>query len=104
MITQEPKFTPAPWKKEISRLESGSLFTSISEQNASFDVGFICNVCAIDNNERHHQIVNLIVTAPEMYGILEELEKIIEYMGEYEISSGFHARVKAALSKARGEA
>jgi len=38
-----------------------------------------------------------------MYGILEDLEKIIDYMGEYEISLDFHARVKAALKKARGE-
>jgi len=45
----------------------------------------------------------LFVTAPEMYGILEDLEKIIDYMGEYEISLDFHARVKAALKKARGE-
>ena len=104
MITEKPKFTPAPWIKEVSRLDSGGLFTSIREKNVNWDEGFICHICAVGDDARHNRIANLIAAAPEMYGILEELEKIIEYVGEYEVPLGFQDRVKATLKKARGEA
>jgi len=113
MITEQPKFTPAPWIKEVSRLDSGGLFTSIRGKDVFWDEGFVCNICAVGDDARHNRIANLITAAPEMYeAIADFMPKNIEVNNSnipddlvvpLNVTMGELRRLHAALSKARGE-
>ena len=44
----------------------------------------------------------LIVAAPAMLEVLEEVEECSRYWSEYDVPLGLHDRIKAAIAKARG--
>ena len=45
----------------------------------------------------------MIVAAPTMLEVLEEVEECSRYWSEYDVPLGLHDRIKAAIAKARGE-
>ena len=45
----------------------------------------------------------MIIAAPTMLNVLEEIDECAMYWSEYDVPLGLHDRIKAAIKKARGE-
>ena len=45
----------------------------------------------------------MVLAAPDMLIVLEELDECAAYWSEYDVPLGLHDRIKAAIAKARGE-
>ena len=44
----------------------------------------------------------MMVAAPKMLNVLEEIDECAAYWSEYDVPIGLHDRIKAAIKKARG--
>ena len=45
----------------------------------------------------------LIIAAPKILEVLEEVEECSRYWSEYDVPLGLHDRIKAAIANAKGE-
>lgn len=100
----EPKFTPGPWHSDdygyIWAGESKDAHM-IAEVRGWGWIQYLPNPEQIQDANR-----DLIAAAPELYGALDELTRMVESLlrvsGNPE-SGSFGGKAKAALAKARGE-
>jgi len=87
----EPKFTPGPWRVGKSIYQSQARV--VAEKG-----GRVADVFAYEEDQDHANAA-LIAAAPEMYELLDELDKATTAA---EIDA-LYTRIPALLKKARGE-
>ena len=112
MITQEPKFTPAPWDKVGNIIIK---YEPVCCGGYDAEDGSCCGSPAAEPNFivecTYEPNTHLISAAPEMYGILAspEFQEMIELSFERggrlkELAKILNPQRMSALKKARGEA
>lgn len=96
----ENKYTPGPWQVESASIRGETLEYFVRVDGA--DVAIASDISS-ENGSPSKANAQLIAAAPDLYAVLSELEESCEYWSEYDVPLGIVDRIKAALSKARGQ-
>lgn len=107
----ETKFTPGPWVvgdrrlvKHLHGFHTIETPVHIGGRWPGQQRGNCIVICyGHGPNGESLADAQLIAAAPELYAVLAELEESAEYWGEYDVPLGIVDRIKAALTKARGD-
>jgi len=109
MITEKPKFTPAPWFYKPSEYDDwGTVKDARGWIVANARDPELIDASVHRRNKTDPYIANgnLISAAPEMYGYLEELVEFCKTLPQFQddVPSQMLIYASATLKKARGEA
>jgi hypothetical protein len=93
-MSTAPKHTPGPFFLTKETIE-GEFCTYAKIRDSTDAVIAVLHVNETGNGP-------LLTAAPEMLGMLEELDECATYWSEYDVPIGIHDRIKSAIAKAKG--
>jgi type III secretory pathway component EscU len=95
------KHTRPPWKKgnDCIIAEIDRHVPTLIAITGGYGMGI---PAVIPDDEEAEANQRIMIAAPEMLEVLEELDECAAYWSEYNVPIGIHDRIKAAIAKAKG--